>query len=104
MSPRRGEKLMVPEAEFTSYYGRPVLKEPVWETPDVPGYLFLGGLAGASSVLAACAQYSGYGELAKVAKAGPARRSAFPPSSWCMTWAVPRASCICSGCSSRPRR
>ena len=70
MSPRRGEKLMVPEAEFTSYYGRPVLKEPVWETPDVPGYLFLGGLAGASSVLAACAQYSGYHELAKVAKTG----------------------------------
>jgi formate-dependent nitrite reductase membrane component NrfD len=70
MSPRRGEKLMVPDAEFTSYYGRPVLKEPVWETPDVPGYLFLGGLAGASSVLAACAQYSGYGQLAQVAKTG----------------------------------
>jgi formate-dependent nitrite reductase membrane component NrfD len=70
MSPRRGEKLMVPEAEFTSYYGRPIIKEPVWETPDVPAYLFLGGLAGASSALAACAQYSGYGELAKVAKTG----------------------------------
>jgi formate-dependent nitrite reductase membrane component NrfD len=70
MSPRRGEKLMVPEAEFTSYYGRPVIKEPVWENPDVPGYLFFGGLAGASSVLAACAQYSGYGELARVSKTG----------------------------------
>ena len=46
---------MVPDAEFTSYYGRPVIKEPVWKTPDVPGYLFLGGLAGASSVLAAAA-------------------------------------------------
>ena len=44
---------MVPKAEFTSYYGRPVIKEPVWRVPDVPGYLFLGGLAGASSVLAA---------------------------------------------------
>jgi formate-dependent nitrite reductase membrane component NrfD len=59
---------MVPEAEFTSYYGRPVIKEPVWKTPDVPGYLFLGGLAGASSVLAAGAQLSGYRELARVAK------------------------------------
>jgi DMSO reductase anchor subunit len=61
---------MVPDAEFTSYYGRPVIKEPVWKVPDVPGYLFLGGLAGASSALAAGAQLSGYRELAKVAKAG----------------------------------
>jgi formate-dependent nitrite reductase membrane component NrfD len=36
----------------------------------VPGYLFLGGLAGASSVLAAGAELSGYGELARVAKVG----------------------------------
>jgi DMSO reductase anchor subunit len=67
---RRAEQLMVPDAEFTSYYGRPVIKEPAWGVPDVPGYLFLGGLAGASSVLAAGAQMSGYGELARVAKAG----------------------------------
>ncbi len=67
---RRGERPMVPDAKFTSYYGRPVIKEPVWRTPDVPAYLFLGGLAGASSVLAAGAQLSGYRELAKVAKAG----------------------------------
>jgi DMSO reductase anchor subunit len=61
---------MVPDAEFTSYYGRPVIKAPVWKVPDVPAYLFLGGLAGASSVLAAGAQLSGYRELARVAKAG----------------------------------
>jgi formate-dependent nitrite reductase membrane component NrfD len=61
---------MVPDVEFTSYYGRPVIKEPVWKTPDVPGYLFLGGLAGASSVLAAGAQLSGYGKLARVSKLG----------------------------------
>jgi DMSO reductase anchor subunit len=67
---RRAEQAMVPDAEFTSYYGRPVIKEPVWKTPDVPGYLFLGGLAGASSVLAAGAQLSGHGELARAAKAG----------------------------------
>ena len=67
---RRGEQAMVPDAKFTSYYGRPVIKEPSWEAPDVPGYLFFGGLAGASSVLAAGAQLSGYRELAKVAKVG----------------------------------
>jgi formate-dependent nitrite reductase membrane component NrfD len=61
---------MVPEAEFTSYYGRPVIKEPVWEVPDVPAYLFLGGLAGASSVLAAAAQLSGHRVLAGAAKTG----------------------------------
>jgi formate-dependent nitrite reductase membrane component NrfD len=67
---RRGEQPMVPEAEFSSYYGRPVIKEPAWKAPDVPGYLFLGGLAGASSVLAAGAQLSGYRRLARVGKIG----------------------------------
>jgi formate-dependent nitrite reductase membrane component NrfD len=67
---RHREQPMVPDAEFASYYGRPVIKEPSWEAPAVPGYLFLGGLAGASSVLAAGAQLSGYRELAKVAKVG----------------------------------
>jgi formate-dependent nitrite reductase membrane component NrfD len=67
---RRAEQMMVPDVEFTSYYGRPIIKEPVWEVPDVPGYLFFGGLAGASSVLAAGAELSGYGELARVAKVG----------------------------------
>ncbi len=61
---------MVPDVEFSSYYGRPVIKEPVWKVPDVPGYLFLGGLAGASSALAAAAALSGYRELARVAKVG----------------------------------
>ncbi len=59
---------MVPRATFDSYYGRPVIKEPVWRTPDVPGYLFLGGLAGASSALAGFAQLSGNTELPRVAK------------------------------------
>lgn len=40
---------MVPEAEFSSYYGRPVVKEATWAPLDIAGYLFLGGLAGASS-------------------------------------------------------
>jgi formate-dependent nitrite reductase membrane component NrfD len=69
---RRGdEKQMVPEADFSSYYGRPVLKETVWG-PDIPSYLFLGGLAGASSALAAAAQLSGHPELARASKVGAA--------------------------------
>ena len=31
---------------MTSYYGRPVLKEPVWKA-EIPWYLFTGGLGGA---------------------------------------------------------
>jgi formate-dependent nitrite reductase membrane component NrfD len=49
---RGGERLMVPDAEFTSYYGRPVLKAAPWG-PDIPAYLFLGGLAGGSALLGA---------------------------------------------------
>lgn len=46
------EQAQVPEAEFESYYGRPVIKAPVWKQPDVPLYMFLGGASGAASVLA----------------------------------------------------
>jgi formate-dependent nitrite reductase membrane component NrfD len=60
----------VPEAGFTSYYGLPVLNKPVWSSPDIAGYLFLGGLAGASSVLAAGAQATGRHRLARVSKLG----------------------------------
>jgi formate-dependent nitrite reductase membrane component NrfD len=67
----KGDKQVVPPAELTSYYGLPVVKETVWG-PAIPSYLFLGGLAGASSVLAAGAQLSGYLELARAAKAGAA--------------------------------
>jgi hypothetical protein len=44
---------MVPDAEFTSYYGRPIIKSPTWKVPDVPLYLYLGGAAGVSASLAA---------------------------------------------------
>lgn len=56
---RRGEELMVPRAEFQSYYGRPVIKAPSWAPRDIAGYFFLGGLAGAGSVLAAGAHLTG---------------------------------------------
>ncbi|MDG4785885.1 polysulfide reductase NrfD [Micromonospora sp. WMMD1102] len=67
---QRGERLMVPRAEFRSYYGRPVLKPPPWEAADIAGYLFLGGLAGASSTLAAAAELTGRPRLAAGLKAG----------------------------------
>lgn len=66
----RGEQPMVPKAEFTSYYGKPVLNRPVWKTPDIPGYLFLGGVAGGSSLLAAGSQATGRTRVATAAKVG----------------------------------
>ena len=36
---------------MSSYYGRPILKQPVWK-PEVALYFFTGGLAGASGLLA----------------------------------------------------
>ncbi|MEU2923942.1 NrfD/PsrC family molybdoenzyme membrane anchor subunit [Streptomyces sp. NPDC007251] len=68
----RGEQPMVPEAEFSSYYGKPVLNKPTWKPLDIAGYLYLGGLAGASSLLAAGAQASGRPGLAAPAKLGAA--------------------------------
>ncbi len=67
---RRGEQPMVPRAEFTSYYGKPVINAPVWAAPNIAGYLFLGGLAGASSLLGAGAQLTARPSLARAAKAG----------------------------------
>jgi formate-dependent nitrite reductase membrane component NrfD len=72
MSRRRGERAMVPEAEFTSYYGRPVVKEATWAAIDIAGYFFLGGLAGASSTLAAGAELSARPALARPLKLGAA--------------------------------
>ncbi|MPZ64610.1 MAG: polysulfide reductase [Pseudonocardiaceae bacterium] len=68
MNPRRGERLMVPEAEFQSYYDQPVIKPPVWKVPDVPAYLYLGGLAGASASMAALADATGRPSLRRVGR------------------------------------
>ncbi|SFW81189.1 Formate-dependent nitrite reductase, membrane component NrfD [Amycolatopsis australiensis] len=59
---------MVEPAEFRSYYGRPILKEPAWKQPDVPLYLFLGGAAGASATMAALADVTGRPGLARVGR------------------------------------
>ncbi len=49
---------------FRSYYGRPVIKEPVW-TWEIPLYFFFGGLGGASGSLSAFAKLAGNERLAK---------------------------------------
>jgi Polysulphide reductase, NrfD len=49
------EQLAVPEAQFRSYYGRPILKVPRWREPHLPAYLYLGELSGAAAVLGAVA-------------------------------------------------
>lgn len=66
------EELMVPRAEFESYYGKPILNKPTWQAPDIAGYLFLGGLAGAGGTIAAAAQASSRPGLARVMKTGSA--------------------------------
>ena len=54
----------VPEEEARNYYGRAVLKEPVW-TWEIPWYFFAGGLAGASSDLSLVARLTGNHKLAR---------------------------------------
>jgi hypothetical protein len=66
MSPR-GERALVPDAEFRSYYERPILKEPVWRW-EVAAYFFTGGLAAGSSLLAAGADLAGSATLARRAR------------------------------------
>ncbi|MEO3747579.1 NrfD/PsrC family molybdoenzyme membrane anchor subunit [Plantactinospora sp. B5E13] len=53
-----GEPRPVPPAGFASYYGRPILKAPVWRH-DIPAYLFTGGLAAGTALLAAGADLTG---------------------------------------------
>ena len=40
------------ESGYRSYYGKPIIKEPVWE-PAIPAYFFFGGTAGAAASLGA---------------------------------------------------
>ncbi len=57
----------VPPATFASYYGRPILKAPVWRY-DIPAYLFCGGLAAGSALLAAGADLTGHDALRRATR------------------------------------
>jgi formate-dependent nitrite reductase membrane component NrfD len=63
------EQLNVPRAEFRSYYGRPVLKQPVWEW-HIAAYLFAGGLSAGSAMLGAGADLTQRPTLRKVSRVG----------------------------------
>lgn len=54
---------VVPDAEPRSYYGRPILKSPVWGA-EIGWYLFVGGVTGASCPLALAAELVGNDALA----------------------------------------
>jgi formate-dependent nitrite reductase membrane component NrfD len=64
-----GDRAMVPEATFSSYYGRPIVKPAPWEN-DIPAYLFSGGLAAGSSLLAAGADLTGRPVLRRSGRLG----------------------------------
>lgn len=53
-------------SQTDSYYGRPILKEPVWKW-EIPAYFFTGGLAGASATLGWVADITGNEPLARSA-------------------------------------
>jgi DMSO reductase anchor subunit len=55
------------EPAYKSYYGRPILKEPVWK-PEIPWYFLTGGIGGASSSLALAARLAGNERLARNAE------------------------------------
>jgi formate-dependent nitrite reductase membrane component NrfD len=63
------EQLAVPKAEFRSYYGRQILKTPVWNWM-IAAYLFSGGLSAGSAMLGAGADLTGKPGLRKVSRIG----------------------------------
>ncbi|NKQ53925.1 polysulfide reductase NrfD [Amycolatopsis sp. K13G38] len=56
-------------SDYQSYYGRAVLKSPVWEWM-IPAYLFTGGLSAASAMLGAGADLTGKPTLRRVSRLG----------------------------------
>jgi len=65
----RGEQSMVPEAQFTSYYGRNIVKASPWKA-EIPAYLFSGGVAAGSSLLAAGGDLTGRPALRRTGRLG----------------------------------
>lgn len=86
--PDRDEQVLA-GGEVTSYYGRPVVKPPVWKN-ELPYYFFTGGLAGASSVLAVAAEAGGYPALARTARRTAAVNSVVSPALLVADLGVPR--------------
>jgi hypothetical protein len=66
---KSGEDVAVPPAEFRSYYGRPILKPPVWEW-KIAAYLFTGGLSAGAAMLGAGADLTGRPSLRRVSRLG----------------------------------
>jgi hypothetical protein len=52
------------EPEHRSYYGRSIIKEPVWK-PEIPWYFFTGGIGGTSASLALAARLAGNDRLSR---------------------------------------
>src|SRR5439155_3608071 len=50
-----------------SYYGRQIVKSPVWRA-DIPAYLFTGGVAAGSALLAAGADLTGRRQLRRAGR------------------------------------
>ena len=48
------------------YYGRPVIKPPVW-TVEIPLYFFIGGMSGMAGAIAAAAWFTGHFQAARAA-------------------------------------
>jgi formate-dependent nitrite reductase membrane component NrfD len=67
--PRPRQVRQKSEPEFRSYYGRPILKKPVWNWM-IAAYLFSGGLSAGSALLAAGADLTGRPQLRKVSRLG----------------------------------
>jgi len=64
---RRDESLMVPDVSFDSYYGRHIVKPAPWGK-EIAAYLFLGGVAAGSALLAAGGRALGYPALRRVGR------------------------------------
>lgn len=66
---RRDPNVMVPDAQFASYYGRHIVKPAPWGN-EIPAYFFLGGLAAGSGLIGAWAHACGYDVLRRNARLG----------------------------------
>ena len=99
---RAARQLMVPRAEFTSYYGRPGHQDAgVGRRATSPATSSSAGWRAPRRVLAAGAQLTGRPALARTRRSGAAGAPAPVRSRrWCTTSAGPSGSCTCCGWSS----